>query len=438
MNQEPRKRNATKHYQNSDYPSGSFEAAIRGDHEARLREGTGLRLERHPSLENSAADLDEEMVPAHMHRDFFRSEEDAVQGVPVAPRLRRRTDPPASYVEPPRTEDDYEDFDNALEKTLSVGPLPDPRPEPKVERRAPAPAPVRAAVAEPIPPLRSGDSAPAPEAPPRPAPQAAPVELPAHEVPREQGGSPQPAARQNSPYSIPMLIALAAVMALFVWREQTRPVVASEPPLPVPQTVQTAAPSATPLAEPRQAEAGFRPTFMAVGPPVPVAETEAGATPLPSEDDPAALMPGGDETAAPAEAEVDEAEAADRAAVLERMSQMESSSSSTASSPDPADLFPEAEPQPKPAAPVRAKGDRPAAAASAPPAVKPAAKPDPVAASAADLFPIDEEVPVRPAAKPAAKPAPAAATAASVPTAPAQPAPSQQSLDGYQIDEPNL
>lgn len=422
MNQDNRKNNATKHYQNSDYPSGSFEAAINADQRERLSEPQALRLERHPLAPgNSGVDL-EEMVPAFMHRDFFRSEEDAVEPV-VANRLRAPRKPSTeSYVEPPNTEESVQ------------APTPRSPYAPPVASEPPSPEAPRPE--EPLPPLRSSEVPPAPERRGAAGPGVSPAEATTYPPTVMDPGS-QPGA-QKSPYSMPLLAALALVLGVFVWREQTRPTVAAQEPLAVPKTAQVI-PSATPAPEPTPAGVGFRPTYVAVGPPVPNdgLEEPAGASPTPGAPaDPAALMPEGDEASAPGP-NGEEPEADERAAILERMSQ--SSGASEAPAGEPGELFPtegDDEPAP-PKSPVREAGTKsepqPKSAAAAP-APKAEPKPVPVSATAADLFPIDEEVPIRPArGGPPAAAAPAAAPAEPV-AAPAGGPPA----DGYRIDEPNL
>jgi hypothetical protein len=230
-----------------------------------------------------------------------------------------------------------------------------------------------------------------------------------------------------------MLVALALVMGIFVWREQTRPAIVAQEPLPVPQTV-SSPPAPTPAAEPTPAGTGFRPTYMAVGPPVPQDQASPGATS--TETDPSqeegALFPG-EEGQNPAD-QPSEQEAAERAAVLERMSRA-SSEDSAPTTDDSGELFPmdDIAPVRETGGPVKAAA-QPVPKAEPKPAPKVEPKPVPVAASAADLFPIDEELPIKPskpkntAAVPVAQPQPAAQ-----PPQPVSPPP-----DGYQIDEPSL
>ena len=119
---------------------------------------------------------------------------------------------------------------------------------------------------------------------------------------------------------------------------------------------------------------------------------------------------------------------ADRAAILERMSQASESAPSGA----PGELFPMEE-EAEPVAPVRPRAEVKPAPKPAP-KVAPKAEPVPSAATAVDLFPIDEELPLKPA-RPKTT-APAAQPAAVVAVPPAQPA--ADPPDGYQIAEPSL
>lgn len=501
------KRNATKHYQNSDYPSGSFEAAINADQQDRLREGSGLRLERHPLRpDHSGADI-EEMVPAFMHRDFFRSEEGAV-GAVGSSRLRAarreagkdapeevskelpgkaiddnaKAEPAAlarpaympppdteGYMEPPTTEEDppaRPSVPTSAEPSPYARPPAPPQPARATSARTEAPRPdtTRSETARPepvrpnpvtpkaeetLPPLRSGDSNPAPDprvtAPPLRGESARPASAPPAAQPEPVAAAPaaQPAAPN---YSIPMLVALAMILGVFVWRENSRRPVVAQDGLPIPVTV--ASPAApTPMPEPTVAGVGFRPTYMAVGPAVPQGMTEeegGSASPTPGGDE-AGLFPGGEG--------VSEEEADDRSAILDRMSQAPPVADSTEppdSSDDGGGLFPvqneESEVPVRAKAPVKEAAPKPVAvvkpkpaakpAAPKPAAVKPAAKPTaakpkavPVA-TAADLFPIDDEVPIR-----SSKPKPAAPVSAPVQVAAPVSAPP---ADGYQIDEPNL
>jgi hypothetical protein len=430
-----RNKNATKHYQNSDYPSGSFEAAINGDHQERLRETSGLRLERHPLAPgNSGADL-EEMVPAFMHRDFFRSEEDAVEGVTPSSRLRtaRKEAPaPQSYMEPPNTE---EASPRPAPVRPSVPLATEPSPyappaqaeEPKAEQPKPS-----AQTEQPLPPLRASvaPAGPAPDLRSRPA-----SETPASATypPTVVAAQPEHAS-SRSPYSIPMLVALALVMGIFVWREQTRPLVAVQEPLSVPKTVQSPA-APVPVAEPTAVGTAFRPTYLAVGPPIPQ-NRQAAPTPASSEQQDASLFPGQEgqqgQEAATTEA-LSEEEVADRAAILERMSQVSAEGESSPPEGEPGELFPTTD---EAAAPVRVKASAPKSEAKAEPKAAPKAAPAPVSASAADLFPIDEEIPIKPGKAKAAAAAPPPSEPAAVVQPPAQPV--APPPDGYRIDEPSL
>jgi hypothetical protein len=239
-----------------------------------------------------------------------------------------------------------------------------------------------------------------------------------------------------------MLVALALVMGIFVWREQTRPTVVAQQPLPVPSTVTVPAANPTALPEPTPAGVGFRPTYLAVGPAAPSAHGEQSLQPTPPSGDPAVpadtgLFPGEEGEAAPASASSEaEMEEADRAAILERMSQ----ASESGPAGEPGELFPTEGEQP--AAPVRVKGAEAAPKPQPKPEPRPVAKPVPTAATAAtaaDLFPIDEELPLKPGKPKSTASSPAAATqpAAAVVVPPA-PAPVAPPSDGYRIDEPSL
>lgn len=442
----------TKHYQNPDYPSGSFEAAINADHEERLRESTGLRLERHPLAPgNSAADL-EEMVPAFMHRDFFRAEEEAASDrrEPPTPRLRsvRQSDSTEArvYLEPPNTEEPLLPVERPSREQRAVT-APPPAAAPRLSSPPPSAAPASRAVPprqsgrleeEPLAPLRSGEVPPTPSgsaSPPSPSPD--PAERPSAASSENSSSLVTPPGGFGSPYSVPILVALVLVLGVFLWREQTRPELVVQEPLPVPRSVTTPTPGPPAPPEPTPAPPGFRPTYLAVGPAVPTDQlSPAPGEEVEGED---GVFPGESDGVASGMGE-DEAEAAERTAILERMSQ----ASEAAPAGAPGELFPMQE---EPPAPVRPRGsDKPAAPApKADVKAKSEPKPAPAAASALDLFPIDEELPltqtrpkapaaapaapVQPVAQPAAPPA-----AAAVPP----PVPPVSPLDGYRIDEPSL
>lgn len=449
------KRTATKRYQNSDYPSGSFEAAISGD------SSSGLHLVREPSLDGRSHDDLEEMVPAFMHRDFFRTEEDDSDPVPAPAAPRTPTvSAPAGYVEPPNTEDVDALEPQAAEVSQSsrpslptsvIPPEAGPRPSstkpasrvpasqlkvPPVENRPVEPVVPSEILGEepPLTPLRSHEI-PAPPEPPRQA----------SNPPRSAAPETVPPAPNSSvtAYSLPLLAALAMILGVFVWRETTRPVVVSQP-LPIPQTTTVADPSG----EPTSAAPGFQPNYLSVGPAVPP-QSDPSASPTPSggeamaqevqqQDNPASLFPG----ASNETAQEEDPDAEERSAMLEHMTSSSSSSSQAAesapvrvnsqSSSNPAALFPtDAAPEPPAAKPVAAKPPAPK-----PPTAKPAEKPV-NRPSAAELFPIDEEVPVR---RPAVS-SPVVAQPVQQPplppisTAPVAPAPPGEP---YQIDEPNF
>ena len=449
-----RKSNATKRYQNSDYPSGSFEAAISVD------QGTsGLRLVREPSLDGRPDDDFEEMVPAFMHRDFFRTEEDTSDPVPVVPPTRAVSASPASppspsgYVEPPNTEE-AEDVPAPAPPqrpsipTAVIPPRPvaaQPTAQPIVPRSAsasPAPPAANSAPDEPLSPLRSNDVPPAPEAP-RTASRPAPVAS-APRVAPPQKSEPTPSSQTSatiaSAFSLPLLAALAMVLGVFVWRESTRPVVVGQQPLPVPQVATVVE---QPAVNPTTAVSGASLTPLAIGPPAPPARANPNPTPVAGENvvsddsstEAGSLFPG-QEAEEKSGAEESEEDADDRAAIMQQMSNSAPPSAPVRVKPSSAQdnsgaLFPvDAEPAPakpksKPAAPK---------VTAAKPAAKQLSKP-----SAADLFPIDDEVPVRrPASNNVAAPRPEAAPLPALSTEPVVAPISSGSGDPYQIDEPNL
>lgn len=472
------KRTATKRYQNSDYPSGSFEAAISGE------PSSGLHLVREPSLDGRSDDDLAEMVPAFMHRDFFRTEEDDSDPVPAPAAPRPPTlSTPAGYVEPPNTEDVEALEPEAAQTSRSgrpslptsvIAPETGARPSfaetgarpsstgtgarpssAKPASRVPASQlkvpPVENRPVEPVVPSEILGEAPS-LAPLRSHEIPEPPEPPRQVSPPPRSAAPEPAPpAPNSPvtaYSLPLLAALAMILGVFVWRETTRPVVVSQP-LPIPQTTTIADPSG----EPTSAAPGFQPNYLSVGPAVPP-QTDPSGSPTPSggeamvqevpqQDNPASLFPG----ASNETAQEEDPDAEERSAMLEHMTSSSSASAQAAESApvrvnsqgssNPAALFPtDAAPEPPAAKPVAAQPPAAKPAAAKPPAAKPAEKPV-NRPSAAELFPIDEEVPVR---RPAVS-SPVVAQPVSEPplppisTAPVAPAPPGEP---YQIDEPNF
>ncbi len=409
------------------------------------------------------------MVPDFMHRDFFRSEEDALEPVEPGGRLNalRRTPQeleagPAgsadfgAVMEVPRTEDEQ--------------PLPRTRsgkasaPTSRVEEKQPLPrmasatpqgeklAPLRSS--EPLPAALSGSPAPLRRDEASSAPSPPP---PVNTEPVQPSLSPS-AGKASSRYSVPLVGALLLVVGLFFWREQTRPVHTEQEALPVPRVVTVTDPSAD-SASSSQPSPAFRPSQVGVGPPAP-APTLTPASPLDLPDTVADAD--GLPEAAPESGEVEEAVGDDfsvqRAAVLERMSQsssdaqgadarpalsepsMNSGASSTNS--DPGGLFPRTTP-PASSAPVRTAPVAVPSSASVPPSAPKAAPA--VQNNPADLFPIDEELPVKPvrqAVSTTAPPAPVKAvlkpTQVKAPAAPVPSALSPAQGDPYQIDEPRL
>lgn len=180
--------------------------------------GPGLYLERTPSS-GSEREIDE-VVPEFMHRAFYRSTDDEYQAVEPAQLLRSKR------------------------RTKFVERTPEPAPAPveseAAEPVAGAPAPLRSPepprAQEPLSPLRSpaGESEEYNEdtvaVPLRTLPQ------PPQSPPPANGSWPPPAPKSTG-INYPIVICLLAVIGLFIWREQTRPPIPAQEPLPVP-TVQ--------------------------------------------------------------------------------------------------------------------------------------------------------------------------------------------------------
>lgn len=230
----------SKRYENSDYPSGSLEAALKTDRKPLLR------LEREPSQRVLPREEFDEMVPEFMHRGFFRSEEgpalepsgqlgsnrpdwesdtleysrdkivketakEPLVSLRAPASAQRQTDelPP----EPPRTEPEPEEVERELKPLVSSRPRAESvQPKSNLSPESPKaePQPLRT----PTPPVRE----------PEPEPSG--------------GGPPEPPSEKetsSSKVSGPLVLLLLVVVALFVWRERTRPgQVAQEQPLPVP------------------------------------------------------------------------------------------------------------------------------------------------------------------------------------------------------------
>jgi hypothetical protein len=198
----------------------------RSDKEKLEDSSTELHLERAPRT-GSQREFDE-VVPEFMHRAFYRSTEDEYQAVEAGglkPCLTRKTD-------------DLE-ADKVDEPTVKVADP--PRPAPPVS--APPPEPLRTSESsverEPLAPLRrSGSLDSEPEAPRETMKDTVAVPLrtmPQTPPPPPKDGSP-PAGSKQSGINFPVVAALLFVIGLFIWREQTRPPIPAEQPLPVVQT----------------------------------------------------------------------------------------------------------------------------------------------------------------------------------------------------------
>lgn len=177
----------------------------------RLERQPGLFLERTPSTSPHSDDVDE-MVPEFMQRGFYRSQEGELEAVEIEPSgvmravrshegvfraapLRGSHKPPAA-----RSSDEYEPV----------------RSEPRH-------------VAEPETQEPMGDAV---------VVDTAPSKEPVSQAPRSTGW-PRPV--ETTGLNLPLLLCLFFVVGLFLWREQTRPVVAEQQELPIPRRVREAA-----------------------------------------------------------------------------------------------------------------------------------------------------------------------------------------------------
>ncbi len=203
-----------KKYENSDYPGGSLEAALRTDNKPQLRltrEPAGASLPRE--------DLDE-VVPEFMQRGFFRSEEmPAVEAPLKAGKPRPDWESDTSEVVVPKP---LKQARSPLVPLRGSAPaqVPDPpKTEPEPEELAPLRQTRTAPTPEPTPPpVASRPVSSQPEEKPEPPPS-----LPPREEPARVSGS--------------LVFALLLLVGVLIWREQTRPPVPTQEPLPVPRTV---------------------------------------------------------------------------------------------------------------------------------------------------------------------------------------------------------
>jgi hypothetical protein len=173
---------------------------------------TGLYLERTPDT-GSQREIDE-VVPEFMHRAFYRSTEDEYQTVDsdLTSRLSRKSEERAKMVEsspPPAT----------------PPPKPLRSPEPSVER-------------EPLEPLRQLDSADSDPEVSREDTVAVPLRTKTQPPQSPPPTQPATSAARQPGVNFSIIAALLFVVGLFIWREQTRPNIPPEQPLPIPQNSQ--------------------------------------------------------------------------------------------------------------------------------------------------------------------------------------------------------
>lgn len=182
--------------------------------------GPGLYLERTPSS-GSEREIDE-VVPEFMHRAFYRSTEDEYQTVEPAQLLRSKR----------RTK-----FVERKPESPAPGPAEPEAPEPVGDAPAPLRSPEPARPQEPLSPLRS-------HSPETEEYNEDTVAVPLRKLPRPPqspppaSGSWPPSAPKSTGINYPIVICLLAVIGLFIWREQTRPPIPAQQPLPIPERVQ--------------------------------------------------------------------------------------------------------------------------------------------------------------------------------------------------------
>lgn len=409
----------SKRYQNSDYPSGSLEEALKTENKP------PLRLKREPSQETLPREDFDEMVPEFMHRGFFRSEE----GPAVEPSGHLRTGRPdwesdtmevpqqkapaslsnlvplraaATPTEPPCTEPEPEEVERELKPLASV--------------RSPEPA----APAEQAIPLRTP--------PPEPAPSA-PTPEPVSSQPPPPPASPTTEDSNSSKVSGALVLLLLTVVAVFVWRERTRTPVVQEPPLPVPSrvVVQEAPPQPAPTTGAPAEESPYPAMSPVASKPIPVTVVE-----------PSVEVPEPDENATAEEV------AASRTAILENLAETTGETESPESTPESGPAVPVAAAIAPPAEspvipePWRTSGPGEEEPASLFPSTAPVEKPptaepptaespkEPVAAEGGSLFPAAGQQPENPVA-----------TTPPVTPPPVEPLPTVEG-DPYKIAEPSL
>lgn len=382
--------------------------------------GSGLYLERTPSA-GSERDIDE-VVPEFMHRAFYRSTEDEYQTVEPAQLLRskRRT----KFVE--------------RKPEASSGPVESEAAEPVSGAPAPLRSPEPARPHEPLSPLRSSSSETVEHSEDTVAVPLRTLPQPPQSPPPASASWPSPAPKSPG-INYPIVICLLAVIGLFIWREQTRPPIPAQEPLPIPERVRVTEREPQP-----PAALGEESPYPEMSPEVaaPAENSETVVTAEAQESDPAeperaaTLAEEGEEesTTYPSR----EA-SAQRAAILERMSDgtvsnMERASREPAQPAQDTSLFPSTEQASKPPAQPWTVPESPA---KKPPETAKAN--DSGDAGSESLFPVDAKsavqkpVTTQPAQPVATKP-PAAQKPPVKTTPPAQP----NQGEPYQIAEPTF
>lgn len=366
----------------------------------------GLYLERTPGVPPGADEVDE-MVPEFMQRGFYRSQEgefDAVETEPSGTMRAVRSGEGVFRAAPLRGGSKLPPTERSHENLEPV----------RSDLQGPAlePLPPRPVLNEETVAVRL-DEEPEPSVVPASAPRRSP----------KATGWPRPV--ETTGLNLPLLVCLFFVVGLFMWREQTRPVTVEQSELPVPRRVRAVEGVTVPKPSDQTEQqavpesAGLIGSDSEQGLPLDQVPTVVGSTDegTPDEQDADSLFPEDKNPDQPlAEAPQDHESAAQRAAILDRMSAgtVHRNDRERRMENDLQDgsLFPETQPE------------RPLQAKPAPPARKPAPPraPEPTVSAAKEenLFPEPDFV-----SKPAA-------------VEPAPQSPATGGKSGYQIAEPQL
>lgn len=427
---------ATKRYQNPSYPSGSFERALETDRRTDIGQSLELRLERHPSMEtDSAADL-EEMVPAFMRRDFFRTPDDGII----------QACDPATFDIPERSQTPHVSTQANVPSPISAPPQTEPIPAlPHETTDSPStstpPAALRNISATPSPPLRS--SAPlrsSPFPPATPPLEASSTTAKQDSSPSEGLSAPQEKTSTTA-YTIPLTLALTLILGILLWREGTRPTLPEPTTLPLPHSVTIDDQAQPVIASTQQAD----PHYVTLGPPLPSYEqipASSGLDANPNPDDKS--------NAEGAEAQEIATDSAARSSALKKLATTGSDSESPPAiesqpshgASQAGDLFPDTaddRPQAHQSSQSQPVSKPPRPQPSSQPSAPKAKKAAPVAASAADLFPLEDDAVAPKAPRQASPPKGSSAPEhhKTTPSAPPAPRPAID-LENYNIAEPNL